>query len=111
MTRQGTGPDLWAEALRWSLGAAAMAATWGVGLWKIGTLTWKWGLLGPVVMFATVGALSMPAVTAVVTVAAFLFRIDDGLTPAVRMAGGAFLLVGLLLAGWQAVRGAARRTM
>jgi hypothetical protein len=109
--RLRAGPDLWSEVLRWGLGVAAMMATWGLGFWKTGTLPWKWLLLGPVVLFATVGALSMPAFSAVVTVAAFLFRIDDGLAPAIRTAAWAFLLVGLLLAGWQAVRSAARRSV
>lgn len=109
--RFGAGPQLWSAVLHWGLCVAAMFATWGVGYWKTGTLTWKWALLGPVVLFATHGALSMPAVSAVITVAAFLFKIDDGLTQAVRWAGGAFLLVGLLLAGWEAARGAARRSL
>lgn len=109
--RLRAGPHLWPEVLRWGLGVAAMIATWGVGYWKTGTLPWKWALLGPVALFATVGALSMPGVTAIITIVAFLFKIDDGLAPAIRMAGGAFLLIGLLLGGWQAARSLARRSI
>ena len=81
-----------------------MLATWGYGVWKGGEMLYYSLPLGLGAMFCTVGALAIPSITAVIVAVAFLLKIDDGLTQAVRNAAAAFLAVGTLAVAWFVLR-------
>jgi hypothetical protein len=89
---------------RWGIGILVMVATWGYGLYVVDKL--GWGALiffpaGIAGMVCIAAALSIPFITFVVVVVAFLWRIDSGPMGALRYAGMAFAAVGALYTVWR----------
>lgn len=99
----------WLPVLRWTLGALAMAATWGYGTWKGGD--WSWIAIpgGVAVMFCTANALLVPLVAVVAVAVAFIAAIDSGLVQAIRNSVAIFLAIGLVMTGWQILQRLRRR--
>jgi len=90
--------------VRWGIGIVVMVATWAYGLYVIDKL--GWGALiffpaGIAGMVCIAAALSIPFITFVVAVVAFLWRIDAGPMGALRYAGMAFAVVGALYSVWR----------
>ena len=89
---------------RWGLGALAMLATWGYGLFMIETLGWKASIFFPAgiaALVCIVGALSVPFITFLAVLLAFLSMADAGPLVGLRRAGIVFGAVGALNAAWQ----------
>ncbi len=93
----------WQNVLRWTVGAAAMAATWGYGAWKGGSVMWIGIPVGVIVMVCTAAALTIPLVTAALVTVAFIYGIDAGIVPATRNVAAAVVIIGLAVSGWQFV--------
>jgi hypothetical protein len=89
---------------RWASGILVMVATWAYGLYVIDKLGWAALIFFPagiVAMVCIASALSIPFITFVVVVVAFLWRIDSGPMGALRYAGMAFIAVGALYTVWR----------
>jgi hypothetical protein len=90
--------------VRWGVGGLVMVATWAYGLYVIDKLGWGAAIFFPagiVGLVCIAAALSIPFVTFVAVVVAFLFRIDSGPLGALRYAGMAFAAVGAFYTVWR----------
>ncbi|HZQ00300.1 MAG TPA: hypothetical protein VFB13_12220 [Reyranella sp.] len=99
----------WLTVLRWTIGAAAMAATWGYGAWKGGSVMWISIPVGAIVGVSVASALSVPLVTAALVTVAFIYGIDSGMVPALRDVAVAVIAIGLPMAGWRIAVGLRER--
>lgn len=97
-------PNLWIDIARWTLGIAALAATWVYGIHKGANPFYYILPVSIGVMFCTVGALTMPVISVVLVAGAFLLKIDESLAQAVRYAAVTFLAIGGLKIGWIVLR-------
>ena len=107
LRRPRPGPIL--NTLRWSLGAAAMAATWVYGVWKGGYATWLGFPVGVAMLFVVAGAFSIPSITAALVAVAFIYGIDSGAVPALRNAATVLVAIGLVMATWNGIAWLHRR--
>lgn len=88
----------------WGVGGLAMVATWGYGIYLIDKLGWGAAIFIPAgiaAMLCIAAALSIPFITFVAVVVAFLLRIDSGPLIGLQYAGMAFGSVGTLYAVWR----------
>ena len=92
---------VWFNVLRWTVAVAAMAATWGYGAWKGGSVMWISIPVGAIVMICMAAALTIPLVTAALLTVAFIYGIDAGVVPAIRNVAAAVVIIGLAVSGWQ----------
>jgi len=88
---------------RWGTGILVMVATWAYGLYVIDKLGWAALIFFPagiVAMVSIAAALSIPFITFVVVVVAFLWQVDSGPMGALRYSGMAFIAVGAFHTVW-----------
>lgn len=89
---------------RWGVGALVMLATWGYGIYVADKLGWGALIFFPAGLAGFVfipAALSIPFITFLAVVVAFLWRIDTGPMNSLRYAGMAFAGVGALYSVWR----------
>ena len=107
LRRPRPGPVL--NAIRWSLGAAAMAATWGYGVWKGSYATWLGFPVGVAMLIVVAAACSIPSITASLVAVAFIYGADSGVVHALRNAAMVLVAIGLVMATWNGVAWLRRR--
>ena len=102
LRKRGPGPVM--NVIRWSLGTAAMVATWTYGVWKGGYAPWLGLPVGVAMLFVVAAAFSIPEITLALMAVAFIAGIDSGLVTALRNTAVILVVVGLGMAAWNAVR-------
>ena len=100
--------SLW-RIVRWTIGAAVMAAVWFYGHFKGGTLFLISIPAGALMAVFTASALRVPVVTAALVAVAFIYGIDSGAVPALRNAATVLVAIGLVMATWNGIAWLHRR--
>lgn len=90
----------WWRAVRWTIGLAAMVATWVYGHYKGGTFFLISLPGGVLVAVVTAAALTVPVITAALVAVAFIYGIDSGWANALRNVVAVVIVVGLAMSGW-----------
>jgi hypothetical protein len=98
------------NVLRWTLGAAAMVATVGYGIFKGGLYAPLLGFpVGVAMLFIVAGAFSIPSITSALLAVTIIYFVDSGAQTAIRNAAVVLVAIGLVMTAWGAVRWLKRR--